>query len=79
MAELKTTLKEAIAKASHQEMLIADQLAHAVLERDHTGGTHSSTWADQVAQQETALLAKQRTVDALKLALSRLPETAQTF
>ena len=78
MAELKTTLKEAIAKASQEEMLIADQLAHAVLERDHTG-TNRLPWADQVAQQETALLAKQRTVDVLKLALSRLPETVQTY
>jgi hypothetical protein len=78
MAELKTTLKEAIAKASKDEMLIADRLAHAVLERDHAG-TISSPWADQVAQQETALLAKQRTVDTLKLALSRLPEAAQTY
>ena len=78
MAELKTTLKEAIAKASQEEMLIADQLAHAVLERDHTG-TSRLPWPEQVAQQETALLAKQRTVDALKLALSRLPETVQTY
>jgi hypothetical protein len=79
MAELKTTLKEAIAKASHEEMLIAGQLAHAVLERGNTDSNRSPTWADQVAQQETALLAIQRTVDALKLALSRLPETAETY
>jgi hypothetical protein len=79
MAELKTTLKEAIAKASREEMLIAGQLAHAVLEGGNTDGNPSPTWADQVAHQETALLAKQRTVDALKLALSRLPETAETY
>ncbi len=79
MTELKTTLKEAIAKASSEERLIADQLAHAVLERHHGSADPSSTWAHQVALQETALLAKQRTVDALKLALSRLPEAAQTY
>lgn len=79
MTELKTTLKEAIAKASSDEMLIADQLAHAVLERHHAGADRSSSWADLVTLQETALFAKQRTVDALKMALSRLPEAAQTY
>jgi siroheme synthase (precorrin-2 oxidase/ferrochelatase) len=79
MTELKTTLKEAIAKAISDEMRIADQLAHAVLERHHNGSDRSSTWADQITHQETALLAKQRTVDTLKLALSRLPEAQQTY
>lgn len=79
MIELKTTLKDAIAKASSEEMLIAGQLAQAVLERHRAGADRSSTWADQVALQETALSAQQRTVDALKLALSRVPETAQTY
>lgn len=79
MIELKTALKDAIAKASSEEMLIAGQLAHAVLERHHAGADRMSTWADQVTLQETALFAQQRTVDALKLALSRVPETAQTY
>lgn len=79
MIELKTALKDAIAKASSEEMLIAGQLAHAVLERHQAGADRSSTWADQVALQETALFAQQRTVDALKLALSRVPESAQTY
>jgi siroheme synthase (precorrin-2 oxidase/ferrochelatase) len=79
MPDIKTTLKEAIAKASSEETEIADRLAHAVLQREHDGAMRASTWADQVAQQETALLAKQRTVDALKLALSRLPEAVQTY
>ena len=79
MPDLKATLKEAIAKASEDEMRAADHLAHAVLERDHGDAARLSTWADQVAQQETALLAKQRTVDALKLALARLPEAKETY
>ncbi len=79
MAGIKATLKEAIAKASSEEAEIADKLAHAVLERERDGSTHHSTWADNVAQQELALIAKQRIVDALKLALSRLPEAAETF
>lgn len=79
MIDVKATLREAIAKASREETDIADQLAHAVLERDHGRATGGSTWTDQVALQETALLAKQRTVDVLKLALSRLPEVALTY
>lgn len=79
MIELKTTRKDAIAKASSEEMLIAGQLAQAVLERHQAGVDRSSTWADQVTLQETALFAQQRTVDALKLALSRLPEAAETY
>ena len=59
MIELKTTRKDAIAKASSEEMLIAGQLAHAVLERHQAGADRSSTWADQVALQETALFAQQ--------------------
>jgi hypothetical protein len=79
MADIKTTLKAAIAKASREEADIADKLAHAVLERERDGSIHQSTWADSVAQQEAALVAKQRTVDTLKLALSRLPEATETF
>ena len=79
MIELKTTLKDAIAKASSEEMLIAGQLAQAVLERHQAGADRSSAWADQVTLQETALFAQQRTVDALKLALPRLPEAAETY
>jgi len=79
MTDIKSTLKEAIAKASGEEINIADRLAHAVLEREHDSAMRRSTWADQVTEQETALLAKQRTVDVLKLALSRLPETALTY
>ena len=79
MTDIKSTLKEAIAKASSEEADIADKLAHAVLEREHGGATRTSTWADQVAEQQTALLSKQRTADTLKLALSRLPEAVQTF
>jgi len=79
MADVKSTLKEAIAKASREEAEIADRLAHAVLERERDGSMPQSTWAERVAQQEMALVAKQRTVDTLKLALSRLPEAAETF
>jgi hypothetical protein len=79
MADVKTTLKEAIVKASIEETEIVDKLAHAVLEREHGQAPRASTWSDQVALLETALLAKQRTVDVLKLALTRLPERAQTF
>jgi len=79
MIDVKTTLKEAIAKASREEMDIANKLAHAVLEREHGRATGGSTWADQITLQETALLAKQRTVDVLKLALSRLPEAVPTY
>ena len=79
MTDVKATLREAIAKASLEETDIADQLAHAVLEREHGRTTGGSTWTDQVALQETALLAKQRTVDVLKLALSRLPDATLTY
>jgi hypothetical protein len=79
MADVKSTLKEAIAKASREEVEIADRLAHAVLERELDGPTIQSTWAGRVEQQEAALVAKQRIVDTLKLALSRLPEAAGTF
>ena len=79
MADIRATLRQAIAKASSEEAEIADKLAHAVLERERDGSMHQSTWADSVAQQEVALVAKQRIVDTLKLALSRLPEAAETF
>jgi hypothetical protein len=79
MAEIKTTLKEAIAKATDEERDIANKLAHAVLEREYDGVGPALSWPEDIAQQELALLAKQRTVDLLKLALSRLPEAAQTY
>jgi hypothetical protein len=79
MAEIKATLKEAIAKAVEEEREIANSLAHAVLEREHDHGTPATSWADEVAQQVSALSAKQRVVDILKLALSRLPEAAETY
>jgi len=79
MAELKSTLKDAIAKATGEEREIANKLAHAVLERECEGTARTMSWAEEAAQQESALVAKQRVVELLKLALSRLPETAQTY
>ena len=79
MVDIRTTLKEAIAKAIGEEVDIAGRLARAVLEREAGAAMPVSTWAEEVARQEETLLAKQRTVDVLKLALSRLPEAAQTY
>ena len=79
MSAHRTALREAIAKATDEEGNIANRLAHAVLERDYGSTTRAGTWAEETAQQELALMAKQRVVDILKLALSRLPEAAETF
>ena len=79
MIDIRTTLRDAIAKASSDEMDIAGKLARAVLEREHDAAISASTWAEEVARQEETLLAKQRTVDVLKLALSRLPDATQTY
>ena len=79
MAEIKTTLKEAIAKAIDEERDIANRLANAVLERPQDDVAPALGWAEEVVQQVSALQAKQHVVDILKSALSRLPDTAQTY
>ena len=79
MAANRSALKEAIAKATDEEGDIANRLAHAVLERDYGSTARTGSWAEEAAQQELALVAKQRVVDILKLALSRLPEAAETY
>ena len=50
MTDVKATLKEVIAKASSDEMDLANKLAHAVLEREHGCGAFEARNRDRVAE-----------------------------
>ena len=80
MPHSRSVLKEALARAIEDEGQAALQLALAVLERGAADGeAPTAGWRAEAVRQEADLVARQRTVDALKAALSRLPEARESY
>ncbi len=79
MADVRSRLKQAIARAIEAEQASADRLAHAVLERPYGSGDDTRSWSEIAAHEEATLLSHRRTVETLKSALARLPDAQQTY
>lgn len=73
--DLAATLGEAMQKAVAAEQLLTEQLAYAVLERDHPARHRPGSWAWHVGTIKKELADAQMTTDALARSLNRVRAT----